>query len=336
MSLRRSLRKLSTDVGPMTELRRDFLDPKGFISSLREGGVSFFSGVPDSLLKDFTSALVDTVPEEQNFIAPNEGSAIGVAAGHQIACGGVPLVYLQNSGLGNTVNPLLSLCHADVYSIPMLLLVGWRGEPGKQDEPQHRVQGALTPGMLASMDVPFEVLPDYEEGADAAIQRCIASSIDRSAPVALLVKRQTFSPYSLTSTSANAMDYNGLMSREEALRSILPSLPAWSAVVSSTGFTSREVFELREEFDQGHAQDFLTVGSMGHASAIATGCVVITFMLLCLCLHVCQCWSVIVLSVVTFLCASRGVYFVCRCVEIPPFSIVGENFSRHPSNMIGW
>lgn len=255
------------DVGPLDELVRDFVPPAAFYDALGKRGVDFFTGVPDSLLKDFCAYVTDNAPRDRHVIAANEGSAVALAAGYHMATGNVPLVYLQNSGLGNTVNPLLSLADSKVYSIPMLLLIGWRGEPGKKDEPQHRVQGQLTPGMLASMGIQFEVLPDYVEGVEETLDSALDYTKRRNSPFALLVKRQTFEQYKLVNKESNPYELN----REDALRVALKALDDWDVVVGTTGFTSREVFELREQWEQGHERDFLTVGSMGHASAIAMG-----------------------------------------------------------------
>jgi phosphonopyruvate decarboxylase len=130
-------------------------------------------------------------------ITANEGNAIGVAAGYHLATEKTAMVYLQNSGLGNIVNPVMSLAVPGVYSIPMLLLVGWRGEPGKRDEPQHRVQGHSTPGILAALGIPFQPLPDYQEGAEQALATAKKYMDQAKGPYCLLVKRQTFLPYKL-------------------------------------------------------------------------------------------------------------------------------------------
>lgn len=152
-------------------------------------------------------------------------------------------------------------------SVPMLLLVGWRGEPGKRDEPQHGLQGKLTPGMMASMGIDFEVLPDYDEGAAETVANAVDYVKKRSSPFALLVKKQTFSKYDLVNTATNDHEMN----REDALRVIVKGTGPWDVVVGTTGFTSRELYEIRDELEQGHEKDFLTVGSMGHASAISLG-----------------------------------------------------------------
>ena len=148
-------------VGALDELERTFVRPEYFCQQLRANDFSFYTGVPDSLLKDFCGYVTDNVSEKNHIIVPNEGSAIGVASGYYLNTSRIPVVYFQNSGLGNAVNPLLSLTHQNVYSIPMLLLIGWRGEIGKKDEPQHLVMGNVMCDMLKLMQIPYDILPDY-------------------------------------------------------------------------------------------------------------------------------------------------------------------------------
>ena len=231
--------------------------------------MGFFCGVPDSLLKDFCGYVSDNAKSAgvEHTITANEGSAVAMAAGYHLATGKLPLVYMQNSGLGNAVNPLLSLADAGVYGTPMVMLIGWRGEPGKKDEPQHVIQGDKMAAMLSSMGVPFEVLPDYLDGATQVVDSLVNVARTRSCPVALLVKKNTFDSYKMKVPVTS----DAPMTREDALRKCISQLGDWDAVVSTTGFASREVFELREQNGQGHERDFLTVGSMGHASAIALG-----------------------------------------------------------------
>lgn len=254
------------EAGHMTELVRDFLDPGDFYRAVRSIGISFFCGVPDSLLKDFCAYVAQNENETCHIITANEGNAIGLATGYHLATGNISLVYLQNSGLGNTVNPLVSLAAPEVYSVPMLLLIGWRGEPGKRDEPQHMLQGQITSQLLATLGIPFSPLPDYIEGAKKTLNAAKQYMRNHSSPYALLVKRQTFLPYKLRKSNS---EYP--MSREMALKIVVDSLHDSDVVVSTTGMLSRELFEHRVTREQGHERDFLTVGSMGHASSIALG-----------------------------------------------------------------
>lgn len=251
----------------MTELTRDFLDPEDFYHILKGKKFDFFTGVPDSLLADFCAYVTSNAKPENHVIAMNEGHAITLAAGYHLATGKIPLVYMQNSGFGNVVNPLLSLCDPKVYSIPMVLLIGWRGEPGKKDEPQHMVQGKIQTSLLASMGISFEVLPDYQEGAEQAVASAHHYVQTRNAPYALLVKRQTFLPYSLASSPVD----ESLVTREVALEKVLDSMGAFDVAVTTTGFTSREVYEYRSNRGENNQQEFLCVGSMGYASSIAQG-----------------------------------------------------------------
>mmetsp|Transcript_44007 Transcript_44007/g.113775 ORF Transcript_44007/g.113775 Transcript_44007/m.113775 type:complete len:463 (+) Transcript_44007:77-1465(+) len=255
---------------PMTETIRTFLNPAHFFALLRAHGTTFFAGVPDSLLKDICAFITDNTSGENHVIAANEGTALAIAAGHYLATHRIACVYLQNSGLGNTVNPLLSLCSAKVYSIPALLLIGWRGEPGKKDEPQHLLQGRLTPNMLTEMGIPYEILPDYAEGAFEVLNKAYDYMEREKAPFALLVKKQTFEKYKLKTEGGECESKGDMLHREEVLERIIAAFPD-DPVVTTTGFTSREMFELRAMKSQSHAQDFLTVGSMGHCSSIALG-----------------------------------------------------------------
>ena len=218
---------------------------------------------------DICGYITDHVPSEDHQIAANEGTALALAVGHHLATGRVPCVYLQNSGLGNVVNPLLSLCSSKVYSIPVLLLIGWRGEPGRKDEPQHTLQGEVTPSLLHEMSIPYEILPDYADGARAVLQKAYSYFKTESAPFALLVKKNTFEKYRL-SKHAECFASPGMLHREEILEKILACFPD-DSLVTTTGFTSREMFELRVARGESHSLDFLTVGSMGHCSSIALG-----------------------------------------------------------------
>ena len=238
-----------------------------FYELLASHGVTFFTGVPDSLLKDFCAYVTDHTEARRNVIAANEGNAIALAAGHYLATGRLGLVYMQNSGLGNAVNPLTSLMDPDVYGIPALLIVGWRGEPGHKDEPQHVKMGKVTRSVLEAAGVPHAVLPDEPTAAAAALAEAVTHAMEHQTPYALVVRRGTFAKYKLQSD--RPVPYE--MAREQALEGLVRTLPAGALVVSTTGMPSRELFELRERLGQPHDTDFLTVGSMGHSSQIALG-----------------------------------------------------------------
>lgn len=241
------------------------IDPKAFVDQLAANDVDFFCGVPDSLLKELCSCVVGSLPADRRLTCANEGNAVGVACGWHLATGHAACVYLQNSGEGNVVNPLLSIADPDVYSIPMVLVIGWRGEPGVHDEPQHVKQGKVTLGLLEAMGVPYVVLDadgDWSKQVDALLATMRADS----RPVALVVRKGTFAPY-----PGVKLPKRFVLSREQALEAVLDELDDNDLVVSTTGKTSREVFEIRECRGQGHANDFLTVGGMGHTSSIALG-----------------------------------------------------------------
>lgn len=238
--------------------------PKVFIETLEQYGVDFFAGVPDSLLKNICAYITDHCDKKHNIIAANEGGAVGLAAGYHLATGKTAMVYMQNSGEGNVVNPLLSLADEDVYGIPMLLLIGWRGEPGVHDEPQHVKQGKVTLDLLSAMQIDYEVLADTDDEATKQITKAVAYMKANSKPYALVVKKGTFGEYQLQQNIDNLCP----MSREQAIQIVVDKLREDDIVVSTTGMISRELFEYREAKQQGHEHDFLTVGSMGHASQI--------------------------------------------------------------------
>ena len=243
------------------------IKPNDFFDQLSSHGVEFFTGVPDSLLKEFCLCVDDRVSDNKHIIAANEGNAVAIASGYYLATNKLPLVYMQNSGLGNAINPLLSLCDSDVYSIPLLVMVGWRGEPGVKDEPQHIKQGKIQIKLLEAMGIPYEVVSKDDDLFAKKILRAVEIAKDINAPSILLIRKGTFAKYN---TETREHD-NQQMYREEALEIILDNLDENAIIVSTTGKTSREIFEIREKRGQSHQQDFLTVGSMGHCSSIALG-----------------------------------------------------------------
>lgn len=241
------------------------IKPSLFYNLLNQHGTDFFAGVPDSLLKNFCAYVTDNTPADRHIISANEGSATALAAGYHFATGKIPLIYMQNSGEGNMINPLLSLADSDVYSVPMLILIGWRGEPGIHDEPQHVKQGKVTCSLLDAMNIPFEVLTTDENQLPAQLVRLYSMITENSAPAALVIKKGTFDEYTLQNNAVVQAE----MKREEAIEEIILNAPEKAVFVSTTGMASRELFELREKHGMSHESDFLTVGSMGHASQIA-------------------------------------------------------------------
>ncbi len=231
-------------------------------------GADFYTGVPDSQLKALCDYLLDAFPDEprRHLIAANEGNAAALAAGYHLATGKVAVVYLQNSGEGNILNPVLSLLSDRVYAIPALFVVGWRGEPGVPDEPQHVHQGEVTLRLLEDVGVEYSILDKnttVEEVQSIMVRFRRRFAEGKSA--AFVVRKGALS------YEGRAARQNGCtLTREEAIRQIIRA-SGGDPVVSTTGKASRELFELREALGQGHQYDFLTVGSMGHSSSIALG-----------------------------------------------------------------
>ncbi|MFT3806895.1 phosphonopyruvate decarboxylase [Arenimonas sp.] len=238
--------------------------PQQLFEALVSRGIGFFTGVPDSLLKSFCAYVDDHGGSVGHVIAANEGNAVAMALGFHLATGRYAAVYMQNSGLGNAVNPLTSLADPEVYRVPMLLIIGWRGEPGVHDEPQHVKQGRISREQLDLLEVPYWILhadSDVTPTLDAALSKMVESN----APVALLVRKDAFANYK----GGRKAEKRSSLGREQALRQLL-DLAGDDLVVSTTGKTSREVFELRARAN-GAQRDFLTVGGMGHTSSIALG-----------------------------------------------------------------
>lgn len=241
------------------------IDPKIFVEELKSNGTTFFTGVPDSLLKNLTAYVTDNFNSSEHIIAANEGNAIALAAGYHLATEKAAMVYMQNSGLGNTVNPLASLADKEVYNIPMLLVIGWRGEPGIKDEPQHIKQGKITLELLETLQVPYKVLSNDPDEMVKQVKEVYNHFKINGSPYALVVKKGTFSSYTLK----NINDPKGDFVREDAIEQIISTFDENTIYVSTTGMISRELFELREKYKQSHSKDFLVVGSMGHTNQIA-------------------------------------------------------------------
>ena len=238
---------------------------KEFINLLN---ADFYTGVPDSLLRPLCDYLYSTygVDNEHHIVAANEGNAAAIGAGYHLATGKVPVIYLQNSGEGNIINPLASLLSEDVYAIPALFIIGWRGEPGVSDEPQHIHQGKITLALLETMNVPYVVVDKEMTAADLkGKMKPLQQALKTGRQAALVIRKGALE----NETKVNHHNDNRL-SREEIIQAIAKAAGS-SPIISTTGKASRELFEYRESAEQGHAHDFLTVGSMGHSSSIALG-----------------------------------------------------------------
>lgn len=236
-----------------------------FFDILKKNNITFFTGVPDSLLKNFCNYIYDNIPDSKHIITANEGNAIALAGGYHLATNKPGLVYMQNSGVGNAINPLTSLADEEVYSIPLLLVIGWRGEPKLQDEPQHIKQGRITEELLRTLEIPFWIL-EADTKIDSLLKEVFTTLAKKNAPVALLVKKNTFSKYVFRREKKKI----STLLREEALHELLKLILQDDLLVSTTGKTSRELFELRKQRNEQQC-DFLTVGSMGHTASIALG-----------------------------------------------------------------
>jgi len=228
---------------------------------------TFFSGVPDSTFKAWMTYLDENNGKGlNNIIACNECEAVAIASGYHLATKNIGVVYMQNSGFGKTINPITSLADSEVYSIPMLLMIGWRGEPGKKDEPQHKKMGRVTLPLLEALEIPYSFLPETISEFELLLQKISIFFKENKKPYALIVKKKVIEPFSSSKRKETIYE----MTREEALKIIIDSFNGDEIIVSTTGKTSRELFELRIARGE-NPRDFYTVGSMGCTSSIALG-----------------------------------------------------------------
>lgn len=241
------------------------ISPKQFCDVLNGQGLNHFYGVPDSLLKNLCAYIDNSFGADFHVITANEGNAVGLAAGHYIGSAQPAVVYMQNSGLGNAVNPLTSLADPAVYSIPMLLIIGWRGEPGVKDEPQHIKQGEITEQQLEVLGIPYVVI-DAFSSLEHSLLPLLSKMHECSCPVAILVRKDTFADEGKVAASHSQYP----MSREQVLASLVGRTTGDELIISTTGMTSRELYEIRQANNQKNT-DFLTVGAMGHTLSIAMG-----------------------------------------------------------------
>lgn len=239
-----------------------------FLHEISSLGIHMITGVPDSTLKQFCDEVqLDNGKNFIHYVTANEGAAVGLATGEYLATGQPSLIYLQNSGLGNIINPLASIANQEVYGIPMLFVIGWRGEPGKKDEPQHVYQGKVTCQLLEVMDVPYSVIDELttQEQMKGILSKA-KELMDENRQYAIIVKKGTFE-------KGNEFTWqNGYnLVREKALKAILENVYHDSYIVSTTGKISRELYEQSDALFGNHERLFMTVGGMGHASMIAYG-----------------------------------------------------------------
>ncbi len=229
-------------------------------------GVDFYTGVPDSLLNDFCLFMTNNMGAHQHVMAANEGNAIAIAAGHYMSTGELPLVYMQNSGIGNATNPLLSLTHECVYGIPMILVIGWRGDPAISDHAQHKKQGELTPILMKDMDIPYEIL-DADDTVVEKFAWAITKAKEISSPVALIAKK------AILAEKVKKQEYpeSLLMNREETISAVVDVLGEDAVYLGTTGRATRELHEQLKEHGVGNGHEFQNVGSMGHVSSVGLG-----------------------------------------------------------------
>lgn len=237
------------------------------LQSIEKMGIEVITGVPDSTLKPFCDGLQLYEGHFRHYVTANEGAAVGLAVGTYLASGKPACIYLQNSGIGNAVNPLASLANGDVYGIPMLFIVGWRGEPGVKDEPQHVFQGKITCGLLDTMEISYAIVDaDTTREELLAILKQASEHLAQQRQFAMVVKKGTF----VADRKFTWKNGNTLI-RENVLRRILEMVPRDACMVSTTGKISRELYEQSNQLFGSHDSIFMTVGGMGHASMIAFG-----------------------------------------------------------------
>jgi phosphonopyruvate decarboxylase len=245
------------------------ITPKHFFDLMHEHKLLFFAGVPDSLLKNLCAYIDDNVSTEMHIICANEGSAIALGAGHYLGTGNIPVVYMQNSGLGNSVNPLTSLTDQDVYSIPVLLIIGHRGKQGTPDEPQHVKMGKISLPLLDCLSIPYAVLGADTKNTTDIIGDAVKYMHQNKSPYAIVVEPGTFENYN---NSIKSMTGQIELTRKEAITFCANALPSDAAIVSTTGHISRELYQYRINTNiEDIKKDFKVVGSMGHANMIALG-----------------------------------------------------------------
>lgn len=241
---------------------------KEFAAYIKDMGISTITGVPDSTLKAFCDYMSQEGQEIFcHYVPANEGAAVGIAIGSYLATGKPVCIYAQNSGLGNMVNPVTSLANEAVYGIPMLMLIGWRGEPGTKDEPQHKFMGTVTESMLETLQIEYEVLSkELSENDLVSAFSQAKKALDANKQFAFVIKRDFFD---VPENSLYQNQYT--LVREQAIREVFSRMQDGDILVSTTGKISREVYEQSEKIRGNHNQSFLTVGGMGHASMIAFG-----------------------------------------------------------------
>lgn len=239
-----------------------------FFKILNEHNLTFFTGIPDSTFKDLMKFLTDNQSENfENIIACNECEAIAIAAGYYLATNKIGVVYMQNSGFGKTINPLTSLCDPEIYSIPILLMIGWRGEPNKKDAPQHKKMGKITLPLLETLQIPYAILEPNAQKIEKEFNKALQYFDKKKGPFALIFRRNFFQNYKMKRVISNKYS----LTTKEVIHLILNSLSKDEIIISNTGYISRLLFEYRESNEKDHYKSFYNIGSMGCTSSIGLG-----------------------------------------------------------------
>jgi len=234
------------------------------INLLKKNKSVFFTGVPDSVLKELSSSL-QSVNKKNHIIATNEGAAVSIGIGHYLSTKKIPVIYMQNSGLSNALNPLISIAHQKVYSIPLILIIGWRGSPRVKDEPQHNVKGKITKEILKLLNIKYTILRSSSDINKFDKQIKLAKK--NKSIVACLIEQGTLEKNKNTKKKKDF--YN--LDKELFLKNLLENLKKNTRIISSTGYNSRELMYLREKYRFKNTKDFYMVGGMGHTSSVALG-----------------------------------------------------------------
>lgn len=240
---------------------------KNFFNFLNKNEIDFFTGVPDSVLKE-TSSYLQSKNSSNHIIVANEGLAISLGVGYNLATKKIPCIYMQNSGLGNALNPLISIAHKKVYSIPMLLVIGWRGSPNQKDEPQHEIKGSITRDLLKLAQIKYCVLKN--ENDFKKLKKLIDFSKKNQKPIACLFEKNVLKNFSNQKKIHNNKK-NSLLKRADIISVILKMIKKNTKLVATTGFTSRELHQLRNDNKEKKGKDFYMVGGMGHSSMVSLG-----------------------------------------------------------------
>lgn len=242
------------------------INPENLYQFLKSRDIEFYSGVPDSLMQNWLLTLQRNATESNHIIAVNEGAAVALAAGYYLSTGKLPVVYMQNSGLGNAVNALTSITDKEIYSIPLLLFIGWRGAPGIHDEPQHKKMGRITEDMLRVLEIPSFILEEEESQAFPTVENAANMAMQQQCAVAILVKENVFSKQG---ADARSSEYK--LSRERAIDLLLDGCNEDDVLICTTGKASRELYDLNQNKPAPLPKIFYSIGGMGLANQIALG-----------------------------------------------------------------